>query len=110
MMISPAFSIAGHRHAIVLTFVAPYHLVQEETGRREHAVAVSGGAGGRGCDRRYLEARQRAGTTDLWPPISPPKPRLIAETAQQAARIAQSMAGEQSRASALVAIANALPN
>jgi hypothetical protein len=35
---------------------------------------------------------------------------LIAETLQQAARIAQSMAGEQSRASALVAIANALPN
>jgi hypothetical protein len=35
---------------------------------------------------------------------------LIAETAQQAAHIAQSMAGKLRRASALVAIASTLPN
>jgi hypothetical protein len=57
------------------------------------------------------DAKQCAGQPIYgFPGISPPKPRLIAETAQQAAHIAQSMAGELRRAPALVAIASTLPN
>ena len=100
-------SITGWRRVPLLRLIAE---VQEEMGRREDAVATY---------REALAAADAAGDTLMrsnalaqliygFP--GPSHARLIAESAPQAARIAQSMAGELRRASALVAIASALPN
>ncbi len=97
----------GWRRVPLLRLIAE---VQEEMGRREDAVATY---------REALAAADAAGDTLMrsnalaqliygFP--GPSHARLIAESAPQAARIAQSMAGELRRASALIAIASALPN
>jgi hypothetical protein len=104
-----ARSIAGEaRRAVALQRLA---LAQERMGRREDAVATY---------REALEATDAIPSTSTRSnvlfgmitgmPIGPQPARLIAESAQQAARIAQSIEGELRRASALVVIARALPN
>jgi hypothetical protein len=86
-------------------------LVQERMGRREDAVATY---------REALAATDAIASTSTRTNVlsgliarrvfSPSPARLIAESATQAARIAQSIEGELRRSSALVVIANALPN
>jgi hypothetical protein len=73
-------------------------------------------AGGHGCDTQHLDTNQRA-VRMLGRRLFGPSPaRLIAESAPQAARIAQSIRtaqsieGELRRSYALVLIASALPN
>ena len=82
-------------------------------GRREDAVATyreALAAADAASDTLMMRSNALAQLIYGVPGISPPKRRLIADTAQQAAHIAQSIAGVLSRASALVAIASALPN
>jgi tetratricopeptide (TPR) repeat protein len=104
-----ARSIAGEAwRAVALQRLA---LAQDRIGRREDAVATY---------REALEATDAIPSSSTRSnvlfgmitgmPVGPQPPRLIAESAQQAARIAQSIEGELRRASALVVIARALPN
>ena len=85
--------------------------VQEEMGRREDAVATyREGLAAADAASDTFSMRSNALAQLIYGFPGAPKPRLIAETAQETARIVQSMAGELRRASALVAIASALPN
>jgi tetratricopeptide (TPR) repeat protein len=84
-------------------------LAQERMGRREDAVATY---------REALAAADAIASTSTRTNVlfgmivgfGPPPARLIAESAPQAARIAQSIEVELRRSDALVVIANALPN
>jgi hypothetical protein len=98
----------GWRRVPLLYLIAS---VQEEMGRREDAVATYREAlAAADAASDTLSMRSNALAQLIYGFPSAPKPRLIAETAQETARIVQSMAGELRRASALVAIASALPN
>lgn len=98
----------GWRRVPLLYLIAS---VQEEMGRREDAVATyREGLAAADAASDTFSMRSNALAQLIYGFPGAPKPRLIAETAQETARIVQSMAGELRRASALVAIASALPN
>ena len=96
------------RHAVLLQKIA---LAQEKMGHREEAAAMY---------REALEAtdvvadrlarRSVLMGLILGTPLGSQPSRLIAESAAQVARIAQSIGDELGRSSALVVIARALPN